>query len=100
MLKSALNSKGSKTGQKMKMSASKGSSDMPIDNEDFKETSSASEKVPLPKPKSVGKKPIKKGKKVTSKPTPTDTATKFFNSYSESPHLQAIEDSYLSYLQA
>jgi hypothetical protein len=30
---------------------------------------------------------------------PEDTMTRFFNSYGESPHLQAIEDSYLKYLQ-
>lgn len=38
-------------------------------------------------------------KKAASLKKPEDTMTRFFNSYGESPHLQAIEDSYLQYLQ-
>ena len=45
----------------------------------------------------------KKGKKIKGKKkaaVPMDTSTRFFNSYSESPHLQVIENSYLKYLEA
>ena len=38
-------------------------------------------------------------KKVPKK-TMVDTMTKFINNYGETPHLQAIEDSYLKYLEA
>ena len=48
---------------------------------------------------SVVKKKSKKSKKVPPKKA-SDTLTKFFNDYSESPHLQAIEDSYLKFLEA
>ena len=44
--------------------------------------------------KSTGKTLGAKKKGATSK-KPEDTMTRFFNSYGESPHLQAIEDSYL-----
>lgn len=48
--------------------------------------------------KSTGKTLGAKKKAATTK-KPEDTMTRFFNSYGESPHLQAIEDSYLQYLQ-
>jgi hypothetical protein len=40
-----------------------------------------------------------KGKKKATTKKPQDTMTRFFNSYGDSPHLQAIEDSYLMYLE-
>ena len=43
-------------------------------------------------------KKAKKGKK-KSKEAP-DSISRFFNDYGESPHLQAIEMSYLRYLEA
>ena len=45
-------------------------------------------------------KPAKKGKKGKKKATTLDSIARFFNDYGESPHLQAIETSYLMYLQA
>jgi S-adenosylmethionine:tRNA-ribosyltransferase-isomerase (queuine synthetase) len=48
------------------------------------------------------KKALKKKKTLGSTSTsfkkPQDSLTRFFNSYGETPHLQAIEDSYLQYL--
>ena len=50
--------------------------------------------------KAGGKKP-KKAKKSTKKKKETlDGIARFFNDYGESPHLQAIELSYLKYLEA
>ena len=49
--------------------------------------------------KAGGKKP-KKAKKVAKKKTQLDGIARFFNDYGESPHLQAIELSYLKYLEA
>ena len=51
--------------------------------------------------KAGGKKP-KKAKKATKKKgkEPIDSISRFFNDYGESPHLQAIEMSYLKYLEA
>lgn len=47
------------------------------------------------------KKPAKKGgKKKGGKKTKLDTETRFFNHYSENPHLQQIENGYLQYLEA
>ena len=53
----------------------------------------------------ANKKPLgkgtKKGKKGTKKKANSlDSIARFFNDYGESPHLQAIETSYLVYLQA
>ena len=47
-------------------------------------------------------KPVSKSStiKKTGKKTMVDTMTKFINNYGETPHLQAIEDSYLKYLEA
>lgn len=45
------------------------------------------------------KKKAKKGKGKKKAPA-MDTSTRFFNSYSESPHLQVIENSYLQFLEA
>jgi hypothetical protein len=44
------------------------------------------------------KKPAKKAKK-KAKPQ-VDGIARFFNDYGESPHLQAIENSYLQFLEA
>jgi len=49
--------------------------------------------------KAGGKKP-KKAKKGKKKKETLDGITRFFNDYGESPHLQAIEMSYLKYLEA
>lgn len=49
--------------------------------------------------KAGGKKP-KKAKKAKKKKERVDGITRFFNDYGESPHLQAIEMSYLTYLEA
>lgn len=51
------------------------------------------------------KKKVKKPKKTKKpkaeiKPAHLDGLTRFFNDYGESPHLQAIETSYLRYLEA
>jgi hypothetical protein len=51
-------------------------------------------KAKKPTGKTLGAK-----KKAATTKKPEDTMTRFFNSYGESPHLQAIEDSYLQYLQ-
>lgn len=48
-----------------------------------------------PKKTKKAKKP-----KVEAKPVPLDGLSRFFNDYGESPHLQAIETSYLRYLEA
>lgn len=46
-------------------------------------------------------KALKKPKKATKKKKERlDGITRFFNDYGESPHLQAIEISYLKYLEA
>jgi hypothetical protein len=74
-----------------------------VKNEDIKEEEEAAEKVPSDsetvKPKKSGLKTLA-GKKKTVAKKPEDTLSRFFNSYGESPHLQAIEDSYLKYLQS
>ena len=49
--------------------------------------------------KKAGGKKAKKAKK-TKKKSQLDGITRFFNDYGESPHLQAIEMSYLKYLEA
>ena len=46
------------------------------------------------------KKPVAKTLATALKKKPQDTMTKFINNYGDTPHLQAIEDSYLKYLQA
>ena len=72
-----------------------------VQNEDIKEEEEA-EKTLLDseavKPKKSGLKALGAKKKTVAK-KPEDTLSRFFNSYGESPHLQAIEDSYLKYLQ-
>lgn len=51
--------------------------------------------------KAGGKKVVKKGtKKAKKKKEAPNSITRFFNDYGESPHLQAIEMSYLLYLEA
>lgn len=50
--------------------------------------------------KAGGKKVLKKAKKGKKKKERVDGITRFFNDYGESPHLQAIEMSYLTYLEA
>ena len=51
--------------------------------------------------KKVDSKASKKPKKATKKKKERlDGITRFFNDYGESPHLQAIEISYLKYLEA
>lgn len=51
--------------------------------------------------KAGGKKVVKKGtKKGKKKKEAPNSITRFFNDYGESPHLQAIEMSYLLYLEA
>ena len=50
--------------------------------------------------KAGGKKVVKKAKKGKKKKERVDGITRFFNDYGESPHLQAIEMSYLTYLEA
>ncbi len=51
--------------------------------------------------KEVGEKKAKKAKKtLKKKKEKLDGITRFFNDYGESPHLQAIEMSYLKYLEA
>ena len=61
----------------------------------------ALESDPLP-PDGVGAKKAKKGagKKKGGKKAKLDTETRFFNHYSENPHLQQIENGYLKYLEA
>ena len=60
-----------------------------VDEEENKKKSSTTKKA---KKSSKAKKSVVK--------TPVDGITRFFNDYGESPHLQAIETSYLLYLQA
>ena len=48
----------------------------------------------------AGGKKAKKAKKAKKKKERVDGITRFFNDYGESPHLQAIEMSYLTYLEA
>ncbi|CDW78606.1 UNKNOWN [Stylonychia lemnae] len=89
MLKNVLGSK--KSVKTAKESSSK--NDVQIyddENEDGKNV------VLKPKPKTVDKKPAKK----VVKKKPQDTMTKFIDNFGESPHLQAIEDSYLKFLEA
>ena len=50
--------------------------------------------------KKAAVKKTKKAKKAKKKKEHVDGLTRFFNDYGESPHLQAIEMSYLTYLQA
>ena len=51
--------------------------------------------------KKADSKALKKPKKATKKKKERlDGITRFFNDYGESPHLQAIEISYLKYLEA
>ena len=50
--------------------------------------------------KAGGKKPKKAKKGTKKKKEPLDSISRFFNDYGESPHLQAIEMSYLTYLEA
>ena len=50
--------------------------------------------------KKVESKALKKPKKAKKKKERLDGITRFFNDYGESPHLQAIEISYLKYLEA
>jgi len=51
--------------------------------------------------KRAGGKKAKKAKKAKKKVKESvDSISRFFNDYGESPHLQAIEMSYLMYLQA
>lgn len=51
--------------------------------------------------KKAGGKKAKKAKKVKKKVKEApDSISRFFNDYGESPHLQAIEMSYLRYLEA
>ena len=50
--------------------------------------------------KKVESKAAKKLKKAKKKKERLDGITRFFNDYGESPHLQAIEISYLKYLEA
>jgi len=53
--------------------------------------------APSEKEKSkVAKKPVKK----VIKKEKQDTISRFFQNYSENPHLQQIENGYLKYLQA
>ena len=59
------------------------------------EATSVATKSTTSKPKAA-----KKGKKGKKKANPVDSIARFFNDYGESPHLQAIETSYLMYLQA
>lgn len=77
---------------------SKGLKKLTNDSSD-KNTSTSKEetKIEVPLKKAVSKD--SKSKKLVTKKKPQDTMTKFFNSYGESPHLQAIEDSYLKYLE-
>ena len=63
------------------------------DLENTNNTSSTNKKV-------VESKALKKPKKAKKKKERLDGITRFFNDYGESPHLQAIEISYLKYLEA
>jgi len=69
------------------------------DEEDFREAGDL-ESVDALNLKAGGKKAkkAKKGKKKAKEPL--DSISRFFNDYGESPHLQAIEMSYLKYLEA
>jgi hypothetical protein len=98
MLKNVLKSKGTTKTLKKKTTSSKDSLGKG-DIEETKEESIVNEDGITSKASTaLTKKPVKKGKKGTKKPKPIDTMTKFFNDYGESPHLQAIEDSYVKYL--
>jgi len=79
------------------MNAMKPSSKQERSRKQLDEVKEEQEAEPVMPKKSITGKSLGK-KKATSK-KPEDTMTRFFNSYGDSPHLQAIEDSYLQYLQ-
>jgi hypothetical protein len=68
------------------------------ETEEIKEEDKAASDEESIKPKKIANKTLGSKKKTMATKKPEDTMTRFFNSYGESPHLQAIEDSYLQYL--